>query len=99
MQSQADYRGNSTLNLCDDCRLQRPLPNSQKAADGNRTRDLVLTKDALYQLSYSSVREFRCITCTKIPTARLLPEKPVDLVPQRAMLQLVRPISQSKTGA
>ena len=25
-----------------------------KAADGNRTRDLVLTKDALYQLSYSS---------------------------------------------
>ena len=25
-----------------------------KAADGTRTRDLVLTKDALYQLSYSS---------------------------------------------
>ena len=25
-----------------------------KAADGNRTRDLVLTKDALYRLSYSS---------------------------------------------
>jgi hypothetical protein len=25
-----------------------------KAAAGNRTQDLVLTKDALYQLSYSS---------------------------------------------
>ena len=25
-----------------------------KAADGNRTHDLILTKDALYQLSYSS---------------------------------------------
>ena len=25
-----------------------------RAADGTRTRDLVLTKDALYQLSYSS---------------------------------------------
>ena len=27
-----------------------------QAADGIRTRDLVLTKDALYQLSYSSLR-------------------------------------------
>src|SRR5262249_4749932 len=27
-----------------------------RAADGNRTHDLVLTKDALYQLSYSSKR-------------------------------------------
>ena len=30
----------------------KPWPS--KAADGIRTRDLVLTKDALYQLSYSS---------------------------------------------
>ncbi len=27
---------------------------ASKAADGTRTHDLVLTKDALYQLSYSS---------------------------------------------
>ena len=26
----------------------------ERAADGTRTHDLVLTKDALYQLSYSS---------------------------------------------
>src|SRR5579872_3767349 len=31
-----------------------PVDACSKAADGNRTRDLVLTKDALYQLSYSS---------------------------------------------
>jgi hypothetical protein len=33
-----------------------------KAAAGNRTQDLVLTKDALYQLSYSSrsrIADFR----------------------------------------
>ena len=30
-----------------------------KAADGTRTHDLVLTKDALYQLSYSSPNSSR----------------------------------------
>lgn len=35
-----------------------PLANlPQKAADGTRTHDLVLTKDALYQLSYSSATQ------------------------------------------
>ena len=29
----------------------------EEAADGTRTHDLVLTKDALYQLSYSSLSE------------------------------------------
>src|SRR5215471_16848002 len=42
----------------DACRPTKVLKlltgKSSKAADGNRTRDLVLTKDALYQLSYSS---------------------------------------------
>ena len=31
--------------------MEAALP---RAADGSRTRDLVLTKDALYRLSYSS---------------------------------------------
>src|SRR5262249_49016071 len=33
-------------------------PGCSRAADGNRTHDLVLTKDALYQLSYSSMGNF-----------------------------------------
>ena len=36
------------------CNPHRHNSSRHKAADGNRTRDLVLTKDALYQLSYSS---------------------------------------------
>jgi hypothetical protein len=35
-------------------RFARSGWTGSKAADGNRTHDLVLTKDALYQLSYSS---------------------------------------------
>ena len=35
------------------------LVQHREAADGNRTRDLVLTKDALYQLSYSSKHRAR----------------------------------------
>ena len=31
-----------------------------RAADGSRTRDLVLTKDALYRLSYSSQHNSVC---------------------------------------
>ncbi len=37
------------------CKTRKPKPSSRcRAAEGNRTLDLVLTKDALYQLSYSS---------------------------------------------
>ena len=32
-----------------------PRPADKRAAEGNRTLDLVLTKDALYRLSYSSL--------------------------------------------
>jgi hypothetical protein len=34
-----------------------PLVTTAKAADGNRTHDLFLTKEVLYQLSYSSRRK------------------------------------------
>ncbi len=36
----------------DDRAFTRKTHSHPKAADGTRTRDLVLTKDALYQLSY-----------------------------------------------
>ena len=37
------------------------------AADGNRTHDLVLTKDALYRLSYSSLRRSRAHQASRLP--------------------------------
>ena len=36
------------------------ISNNARAADGTRTHGLVLTKDALYQLSYSSTAVVSC---------------------------------------
>ena len=44
------------LRLCSsECRLFFTNGNQQKATNGNRTHDLILTKDVLYRLSYSSI--------------------------------------------
>ena len=57
------------------CRVQHAR---RKAADGTRTRDLVLTKDALYQLSYSSTG-VDAVPSSKQPTVKQPLNRPTNV--------------------
>ncbi len=47
--------------------LDNPVSLRARAADGTRTHDLFLTKEVLYQLSYSSLRVFPLQHSSELP--------------------------------